>query len=71
MYFFLLPILTKGIKAKLNEIESESDIFPLETKKMNYYYPITTSQLYIVSIYRGSTSRHIGILVAQSFHSCA
>ena len=39
MYFFLLPILTKGIKAKLNEIESESDIFPLETKKMNYYIP--------------------------------
>ena len=26
MLFF--PIFTKGIKAKLNELESESDIFP-------------------------------------------
>ena len=32
MLFF--PILTKGIKAKLNELESESDIFPQNEGKV-------------------------------------
>ena len=30
----LTPILTKGIKAKLNELESESDIFPQNEGKV-------------------------------------
>ena len=32
MLFF--PIFTKGIKAKLNELESESDIFPQNEGKV-------------------------------------
>ena len=32
MQFF--PIFTKGIKAKLNELESESDIFPQNEGKV-------------------------------------
>ena len=33
-YLLFFPIFTKGIKAKLNELESESDIFPQNEGKV-------------------------------------
>ena len=42
LLFFLLQISTEGIKAKLTELESESERFLSKVKIYHYHLPITT-----------------------------
>ena len=42
MHLLFFPISTEGIKAKLSELESESESFLSKVKIYHYHLPITT-----------------------------